>query len=308
MMVGARYGHIVKHLEPSHVDNVPILNPADAIRRYFNDRVARIVDLRDAAHAATLEAESHFESVLGRFEGATSGEDGFSVRASDTIFRRRHRFDALPFNPNVAAINKHLAENGHGFTRVRDSGYRLWLFKRFKRIPAESGVPLLDSSDLFEVNPDTMKRIADGDFGDPFRGRVESGWLLLACSGQVYGLNGSLALSHEAHREKIISNHIIRIAPSPSALLAPGYLLTALSHPTLGRPIVKALVHGSSVPEIDISDVQELDVVRLDPTEEQTIADLAEQSAKLYAQADLLENEVGSEAEGILTAFLAGER
>ena len=55
---------------------------------------------------------------------------------------------------------------------------------------------LLGSAYLFEMNPDIEKRIADGDFGDRHARRVKQDWLLLARSGQTYGLNGTLVIAN----------------------------------------------------------------------------------------------------------------
>ena len=113
----------------------------------------------------------------------------------------------------------------------------------------------MDSSVLFEINPDIKKFIVDVNFGDPNNARVEAGWLLLARLGQVYGVNGSTMIAGHVHENKIISDHVIRIAPdSPTCRV--GYLHVAMSHPALGRPRVKALPYGSSIPEIEVADVQ----------------------------------------------------
>ncbi len=50
--------------------------------------------------------------------------------------------------------------------------------------------------------------------------------------------------------------------------------MTALSHPTLGRPLVKALPTGSSIPSIDFEDLLELRLPRFDDRVEEEISDL----------------------------------
>jgi hypothetical protein len=69
---------------------------------------------------------------------------------------------------------------------------------------------------------------------------------------------------------------------------------------------LKSLPYGSSVPEIDVADVQKLELVCLDKEKENHIADLAEHSAKLRSDADIIENEIAIEAENILKRFIAG--
>lgn len=307
MMSAAQYGHIIKHLEVSHLSALPMPVLRDDLLDDYNARVRMILEKRNRAHELSLAAEARFEGCFGALTISDNGEAGFDVRASDALFGNRRRFDALPHNPVVKAIRAHLAKQAKGFTKLVDAGYSAWLPNRFKRVPAADGLGLLDSSDLFEVNPDITKRIADGNFGDAYNARVRAGWLLLARSGQVYGLNGTLTLATEAHEARVVSDHIIRIAPKEGASIRPGYLCVALSHPELGRPLMKSLPYGSSIPEIDVADVEQLEVARIDPAVENAIADLAEQASALRAQADILENELATDAEAILDRFIAGD-
>lgn len=179
---------------------------------------------------------------------------------------------------------------------------------RFKRIPATDGIELVESSSIFEVNPDLEKRIADGSFGDQYNGRVHAGWLLMARSGQVYGINGNMAFATKAHEDRIVSDDLIRIAPSKGASIDLGYLYVALSHPTLGRPLIKALPYGSSIPHIDVSDLEEFHVVRLAPEQEKSIGNLAREAASCGERADLMERSLSLDANILLDRYIAGEQ
>jgi hypothetical protein len=307
MMTGAHYGHIIKHLETNHLDALPLPVVRPDVAERFRGRTNEILGLRNRSYELTLEAEARFESVLGPFKVEDWGETGFEVRASAALHGGRRRLEAMPHNPGVAAIRRHLARTGKGSVGVRDAGFDVWLPTRFRRIPAQDGVWFLDSADLFEVNPDLTKRIADDGFGDPYMCRVKTGWLLLARSGQTYGLNGSVVLATEALQDKVISDHVIRIAPGPDAKFRVGYLHVALSHPVLGRPLVKSIAYGSSIPEIDPGDFGAFTVVRLAEKEEDALAGLAEEAALQRAKADMLEREVANEAGQLIGKFLAGD-
>ena len=306
MCKSAHYGHMIKHLEPSHLNALPVPTVGDNVARDFTRRVARIVERRNEGNRLTLEAEERFEKALGptRVKVKDWGENGFVVKASRAFLPRRLRLDAAIHNPGVMTIIRHLAKNGQGFTTIPRAGYDVWVPGRYKRTPAADGVIYRDSADLLEVSPDLNKRYADCRFGDQFRGRVKSGWILIASSGQVYGIIGSAILATPALDDQVVSNHVIRLAPKNGSVPA-GYILTALTHPTLGRPLVKALVFGSSIPEIDSNDLAGLQIVRLKPAEETAIAELAESSAKVRAEADLLEREVATDAAVIVDHFLA---
>ncbi len=305
MMTSAQYGHIIKHLEVSHLNALPIPVLRDELLVDFGAKVTTVLEARNQAQALLQEAEFRFEKAIGTPDTRDIGEEGFSIRAS-SMFDGRRRLEGFFHNPAVRAIRAHFAVRKLKTTALIEGGFDVWLPTRFKRVPAPEGVEFVDSSDLFEINPDITKRIADGNFGDRNRGRVKSGWLLLARSGQIYGINGSLTLANAAHEGKVISDHVIRIAPNADQCIRTGYVYVALSHPTLGRPLVKALAYGSSIPEIEVADMEKLGVVRISSADEGAIADLAEQGAALLAKADLLENDIATDAETIIDRFIAG--
>jgi hypothetical protein len=304
MSSSARYGHIIKHLEPSHVEGLPIPTVPNDTAADFNRRVARILALRNEGYRLTLQAEKQFEKALGPLEVTYWGERGFSVKASQAFLSGSRRFEASVHNPGVRTIRRHLAKNGEGFSTVAESGYHVWVPGRYKRIPAPDGVVYRDSADLLEVSPDLAKRFADCRFGDEFRGRVKSGWVLVPSSGQVYGIIGTAILATEALDKQVVSNHVIRVAAKHEAAVRAGYLVTALSHPALGRPLIKSLAFGSSVPELAAEDLANLEIVRLKPCEESAIADLAEASAKARAEADVLERKIAADAGIIIDRFM----
>ncbi len=82
--------------------------------------------------------------------------------------------------------------------------------------------------------------------------------------------------------------------------------MTAMSHPTLGRPVVKSLAYGSSIPEIEVADITDLEIVRLERIEEDAIADLANASAQARAEADVMERSITQDASAIIEKFIAG--
>lgn len=306
MMGSAQYGHIIKHLEPSHLEALPMPRPRDAVAARFQKDAARVLKSRNQAVVLMQEAEALFESAVGLPRALDSGEAGFSVRASALMSGRR-RLEGVFHNPTVRKLQSYFKTRKIETESLSQAGFDLWLPTRFRRIPAEEGVELMGSADLFEINPDLDKRIADGDFGDRNSGRAKQGWLLLARSGQTYGLNGTLAIANEFHQDKVISDHVIRIAPNKKCNARVGYVYAALSHPVLGRPMVKSLAYGSSIPEIDVSDIAALPMARLDKKTENRIADMAEEGAQLFADADIIENKMSTAVDVMLASLLAGD-
>ena len=304
MTKSAHYGHIIKHLETSHLDALPVPDVNEGQAHSFTLRVAEILKLRNASYQLTLASEKLLASALGLLDVSDFGERGFTLKSVTSLAAGRRRFEAAFHNPAVQTIRTHMERHGEGFTTIREAKYDVWLPNRFRRIPAEDGVTLVESAALTEVNPDLSKRIADVDFGDPYNGRVESGWILMARSGQTYGILGTAVLAEAALENKVVTDDIIRVKPQLGTTIDPGYLLTTLSHPQFGLPLVKALAYGSSIPHIDPGDLLSFPVVRIGETAEREIGELSRSAAKARSAADVLEREIAAEAEGILARFM----
>ncbi len=50
MMTSVRYGHIIKHLEESHLNGLPVPLPRDNLLASFQEKVGAILAARNRAH------------------------------------------------------------------------------------------------------------------------------------------------------------------------------------------------------------------------------------------------------------------
>ena len=177
---------------------------------------------------------------------------------------------------------------------------QVYLRGRFKRIFGEVGTAYLDSEPIFKINPEITKFLTPATDVDLDDYQVQRGSLLMACSGQTYGLNGQAIIANDWHEGKVVTQHIIRIVPSGQGI-RPGYLQTVLSHPTLGQPLVVSRAYGTSVPELAPGDIRQLPIPRLKREIEDEIADSAEQANELRRKADDKENRAVAKLEGELS-------
>ncbi len=296
MVRGAQYASVIRHIEPHHLAALPMPQVPESVAAIFQGKVADIVSCRDNAARLRSLAEDAFEKVVGPSETRNT-EHGFSVPVSAT-FSGRRRLEAAYHAPHVQEIVRSFGT----WQRLGDITERVWWGSRFKRHFGEGGIPYLSADDVFTMNPDGIRHI----LVDPADGHedffVERGWLLMACSGQTYGLNGATTIATEWHENTFFSHDLIRIKPKGGARA--GYLLTALTHPVLGRPLLIREAYGMSIPHLDPNDVAGFPVVRLGKDTEDTIADLAEQAMLEQARAEVLERELSEEASAIVSEFL----
>jgi hypothetical protein len=296
MMRGSQYASVIRHIEPRHLATLPVPEVSEGIARAFNEKVAEIIACRnDAAHLRD-SAESMFSDAVGEIKNPDT-ESGFSVHISNLANGRR-RFEATYHTPYVQAIVRRFKK----WEQLGSVAKRVWWGNRFKRHYGESGIPYLSADDVFTTNPYEVRRI----LVDPEDGHesffVKRGWIVMACSGQIYGLNGAATIATEWHENTFFSHDIIRIEPKDGARA--GYLLTALTHPKLGRPLLIREAYGMSIPHLDPGDVASFPVVRLDKHIEDKIADLAEEATLEQARAEVLERELSEAAGKIVSEFL----
>ena len=297
MMKGSQYASVIRHIEPHHLHTLPVPEVSEQVAQEFNRRSAEIVALRNDASRLRDAAEQAFQNAVGPI-AITASEEGFSVQLGAASVGRR-RLEAAYHAPIVAGILSRFQR----WEALGDITQRVWWGKRFKRHYGEAGIPYLSADDVFTRNLYSPTRIVvtpDDGHEDFF---VKRGWLLMACSGQVYGLNGAVTLATEWHENTFMSHDLIRIEPKKGGVRA-GYLLTALTHPALGRPLLIREAYGMSIPHLDPGDVAAFPVVRFDKRTEDKIADLAEEAGMKQAKAEALERELSQSAERVVAAFL----
>ena len=84
---------------------------------------------------------------------------------------------------------------------------------RFSRTFGVEGVPYMSADELFSISQVSEKRVHLDPIPIHEEFFVKEGWILMACSGQVYGLNGSVTLATKHHENYFFSHDLIRIAP-----------------------------------------------------------------------------------------------
>lgn len=305
MMTGAQYGHIIKHLETAHIDALPVPVVNEDLAREFNRKASALLDLRERSYKHAIEAEERFAKALGIIRPAATAI-GFTI-SSSSLFSKRRRLEANYHTPWPTEILRQIRQRPFQVEPLANVAERVWWMARFKRFYGEGGIPYLSADELFSISPLEGKRILvdpDDSHPDYF---VRAGWLVMACSGQVYGLNGAVALMTNHHENIFFSHDLIRIIPKPGKIRS-GYLLVTLTHPELGRPLLIRAAYGTSIPHLDPGDVADFPVVRLSTKEEDAIADLAEESVVLRAQADVLEREIANAASELIDRFVAGDK
>jgi hypothetical protein len=301
----SQYGHMIKHLEVEHVASMPVLMPNEDLRRSIGSDAVRAIELRRAARRTQAEAGSLYAGLMN--VGAPTEPVVHGVVRASRFFNGRRRFDGEYHRPDVNELDVAIRSSAtHGVSLLHEVTKSVSLGGRFKRFFSESGggTPYRSASELFDVNAPVTKRIYSALLDTPDAYMLHPGWILMACSGQTYGLLGRTLVTTEAHEGIFGSHDLIRIVPD-EAKIRTGYLQTALNHQQLGRPLIVRNAYGTSIPHLDPVDVREHPIPRFATEIEGRIADLAEEAIEFSRQADELETLATTRAEEVVAIALA---
>jgi hypothetical protein len=138
MLVGAHYGHVIKHIEPAHLSRMPLVTVDPTTADWFEARVRHIFDKRDAAHSKEAAAFDDYERALAARSPLPNFDEPTVVRASE-LFLGRRRLEAFHYNPNARAVAS-AVQAAPGRDRLADLTMRIFAPSRFRRHFGPNGV------------------------------------------------------------------------------------------------------------------------------------------------------------------------
>ena len=299
----SQYGHMIKHLEPAHVLAMPVAMPDVKVRYAIGQDAKNALEMRQSARRLQNKADALFAQQINPGGEAAPDSSTATIRASD-IWSGRRRIEGQFHRADVIWLEDRVTQSARAMEPLRSLVKSVTMSPRFKRYFGANGTPYRSAGELFDVNPRVTKRIYAGLVENADLYMLRAGEMIMARSGQTYGLLGRTMVLNENHEGTFGSEDLIRIVPDQTRART-GYLQTVLNHVDYGRPRVVRYAAGTSVPHLDPSDIRELLIPRIDPTQEQEIADLSDEATSLSAKADRLETAAVRAAEHEISA-LAG--
>jgi type I restriction enzyme, S subunit len=290
------YGAMIPHVEPSHLDAIPIPNPPNRLKETIHSLVIRSYDLRDESNQLLKEADRLLHDCLDlptlsefrrRYHGIPSSICSYAVSLSSLS----GRLDASYHVPVVADIIRHLKKSAAEVTVVGDprSSKRIVLPGRFARVYVEEGqgIPFFGGKQLHELDPTKKKFLSLTKHGDRIRTdlTLKTNMTLISRSGTI----GKVALVPQHWENWIANEHIIRVEPAREDIA--GYLYVFLAS-EYGRELIKRFTYGAVVDEIDDVHVSQIPMPLLGDSDRQAeINRLALEANDKRAEAYSLEQE-----------------
>lgn len=256
------YGSVVTHIEPHHLETVYAPNPHPIVKSNIGNLMLEATKLRDESNRLLDEADNLVHEILNLRPLDELNQDNevvlhSSVRASQLQWR----FEASYHNPIIKNISHALEQSQYTITTLDDEKLTREvrpITKFRKRVYVkEGGIPLLNSKQLFQIDPVERKAIAKGAHTKdlPEIG-LEENMLAITCSGTI----GRVQIIPAYMEGWAASQDAIRvIAQDPETA---GFLYAWLAS-DYGQKLLLRETYGSVVVHIDstmLSTVQVPDV------------------------------------------------
>ena len=295
-LTGASYGSVVTHIEPHHLEGVWVPSFEPDVRRDLGARMRRATEARDQANRLLDEADQvlHEQLGLAPLPPASGVSEGHTVRASALA----GRFEASFHNPRataaedaVRALAVEVATVGD--SRVSEEVRAITRFRKRVYVP-EGGVPMLNSKQLFQIDPINRKSIAKGATrpGILDEIRLTEGMICVSCSGTI----GRVQIIPRYMAEWTASQDATRILGRD-----PGYLYAWLAS-DYGRALVTRHTYGSVIQHIDLDQLASVPVPLPPPEVRREVGERVLQANALRDHAWTLEQDAIAEIEARVEA------
>ncbi len=264
------YGAVVSHIEPEHLDSVPIPDPPLVLKKRIHDLVIRSYALRDESNALLDKAERLLYDALNlpllanlrpRYFNKATDLRNYEVKLSGLSWR----FDASYHVPIINSIMRRLKQAPAEIATIGDNriSNRVILPGRFARIYVQEGqgVPFFGGKQLFELDPSNIKYLSLVHHRERIKEQLtlEENMVMITCSGTI----GKVVLVPKHWEGWTANQHIIRVEPANTDIA--GYLYVFLAS-DYGRELITRFTYGSVVDEINDSHVSQIPVPLLNDT------------------------------------------
>lgn len=255
------YGAVVKHLEPKHLNTIPIPNPSPVLKQEIHDLVEESFKLRDESNELLDAAQVLLKEVLelpsievlheqAKQFDETAGVLNYSVPSS----KIHGRLEGSYYIPIVDVIEQHIARTAGEVVRVGDSriSQSVILPGRFKRVYVKegNGAVFFGGKQLYELDPSNKKYLSLRQHGDRIRDELtlRENMTLITCSGTI----AKVTITPQHWDGWTANQHIIRVVPKNNEIA--GYLYAWLSS-EYAYSLITRYTYGAVVDEINDAQV-----------------------------------------------------
>jgi len=251
------YGAVISHIEPEHLNNLPIPNPSPILKQQIHSLIEESFKLRDASNELMDKAQSLLKDALQlpdietlELKTKQFDKNAGVLNYSVSLSALDSRLDASYHMPIVKTIEEHLKKTAKEITTIADRriSKEVILPGRFKRIYVEegNGIVFFSGRSISELDPSDKKYLSFSQHDQKIKNEltIREGMILITCSGTV----GKTAFVPSHWDGWAMTHDIIRLVPANNEIS--GYLFAWLSS-DYAQSLITRFIYGAVVGHIE---------------------------------------------------------
>ncbi len=298
------YGSIVEHIEPEHIEDLPVPRLDGKVEKRIHDKVEEAASKRVVATRKQKKAGERLQEEIGIEElDPVVADKPFHTGSieSNTLDGKLTALYHSDYHRTVLDRLRTIET-----LQVQEVATSIVEPPRFKRIKIDNpkyGVPFFGTAAIMRIEPDF-------DYYLPKRWEsiedylVDENTVLIPRSGQLGGVIGEAVLPYGKVVDGAVSEDAIRVNCETD--VDAGYLYVTLSS-EVGRRQMKARAFGSSIPHLNVEEIGKVLIPDLPDSLYEEIGSLGFEVARLRDQAIDLENEAIRDVESTIERMNNGK-
>lgn len=264
ILQGNIYGSVIDHIEPEHLNDIPIPNAPQKERERIHNLIKESFNLRDKSNGLIEAAQkdlyreldlSDISSLSPMQYKNNAGFNNYSVKLSKTDLR----LDGSYHVPIVKEIIEKISERADYVAFLGDESISesIILPGRFKRIyvDKEHGIPFFGGKQLLSLSPSNLKYLSKLFHGERIKEELflKENMCAVSCSGTI----GKVMIIPKHWEGWAMNQHVIRIVPKSKEVA--GYIYAWVDSQYC-RPLIDRYIYGSNVDEIDDNQISKVPI------------------------------------------------
>ena len=289
LVVSGTYGAIIQHIEPHHIEDLPVPRPGKEIEEKIHFSVQKASELRAEASFSKQKMGDKTQKLLGLQPMKSDNVTQFGITNVQSMDLNL-RLDALYHCPAAIEAESLISSSPHDVKKlveVVNYYFKPPLFKRLWVDSPEYGRQFVSGIDAYRYQAEEVRYVSrkTPNF-DQFI--LKKGWLVFQAAGQIYGLFGQPLYVHGWLENIFCADDIYRIVPHNEH---DGAYLYAFFRTQHGQALLKRQACGNSIPRVWDPHMRRINVVWPDEDLRHEIAKEVIEIHEKIEKARILENQ-----------------
>lgn len=260
LLTQSGYGGVVQHIEPHHIENLPIPILPVAQQQEIHNLIVEASNLRVQANILLNEAVKLMEEKLPSIEFKSIYKAKISSRIN-----HNSRIEATYNTNSIEGFYEAIEQSNIELRSISELSQQVFtpgIFKRIRTNNPEKGIPFLSGSDLLNQYPN-FQSFLSRKMKNIDNYILHEGWLAIQDAGTI----GYLSYITKFLDGVSATNNLVRVVPNEDD--NKNYYIYCFLKTKVGQKLLKSLEYGSVQKHIDNNQVSNFMIPMFKDIEEQ---------------------------------------